>query len=137
MRETDIALRANFRVKVPAAAAYGDRYAVVAEDGTVLNEDELISDIHERWSESVRDGFEGIEFPRRLPSMDVEMEECGDADGGFGEFCVTLKAESRVPVASDEPEEIEGDLRGAFEGCIEKTARARGWGIYGIGVDAA
>ena len=137
MRETDISLKADFRIRIPAAVDYSDKYAVVTDDGTVLNEMELVSDIHERWAESVRDEFEGIEFSHRLPSMDVEMKRCEDADGGFGEFYITLNAESRLPVISDTPEEVEGDLLYALENCIKKTAKAKGWTVCDIDVDAA
>ena len=137
MKECIFSFEAVFRLKIPEAVRFADENMELSEDGSIVNEGLLLSVIRSSYEDAVRDAFEGIELPKKLPTMVIAVTCLEDGDGGFGEFCITLNAEMKNPVLSNEPEELEGMIRDAILDAVELTAIRNGWTASITDIDEA
>ena len=137
MKECIFSFEAVFRLKIPEAVRFADENMELSEDGSIVNEGLLLSVIRSSYEDAVRDAFEGIELPKKLPTMVIAVTCLEDGDVGFGEFCIRLNAEMKNPVLSNEPEELEGMIRDAILDAVELTAIRNGWTASITDIDEA
>ena len=135
MKDWNYQAGASLHVFVPEAYRYGERYAEKEKDGTIKNESELVSEIEDKWGDEIKDELEGLELPRRMPNMTFEMDRCKDAQCEFGEFEVSLSAETNCPVRTDSPDDLGGDFEAEIITSIENAAKRRGWKVSCLDVD--